>query len=131
MQWGDQKMKWGDHEGEEDGQEQESRMPQVSSFASAPDKNGIKTITEFRTEEGGKKVKIIRKVKETKKSIIANRNVLARRKWAKFGDAAGAPPGPEPNITYPTHENIVLNLKPRKREVSLSHPQPVLPCALS
>lgn len=108
-------MKWGDHDGDDDDEKMGANAaPNV--FRSAPDKNGIKTITEYRTEDDGRKVKVIRKVKETKVTIRVNKHVIARRKWAKFGDATGIPPGPEANVTYPTHENINLQLKPRKRE---------------
>jgi len=110
-------MKWGDDDGEGDDDEKLQQPSKVSSFSSAPDKDGIKTVTEFRTEEDGSKVKVIRKVKETRVKVRENKNVLQRRKdWPKFGDCVGLPPGPEANITYPTHENINLQLKPRKRE---------------
>lgn len=108
-------MKWGDQDGDEDDEKSGDKLaPKI--WCSAPDKNGVKTITEYRTEPDGRKVKVIRKVKETKVTMRVNKHVLARRKWAKFGDAAGLPPGSEKNVTYATHENIVMNLKPRKRE---------------
>lgn len=109
-------MKWGDDDGDEDDEKMLESANKVSSFSSQPDKDGIKTVTEYRTNDAGEKIKIVRKVKETRVKVRQNKHILERRKWAKFGDCAGAPPGPEANITYPTHENITLQLKPRKRE---------------
>ena len=37
-----------------------------------------------------------------------NKMVQARRKWAKFGDVAGFPPGPEMNITYTQPDPVEL-----------------------
>jgi len=48
--------------------------------------------------------------------VKINRNIARRRKWAKFGNCADAPPGPEPNVTYVQNEPIKLDLKPRKRD---------------
>lgn len=115
MGWGDAKMQWGDQDGDDEkGAEAVRSMPKI--WTSAPDKNGIKTVTEYRTEDDGRKVKVIRKIKENKVKIRVNKRVIERRKWSKYGDCAGLPAGPEANITYPTYENINLQLKPRKRE---------------
>lgn len=116
-------VKWGDVDADADievdkvgsGGADSAEHAQVQVFASAPDADGVKTITEFRTENG-KKTKTIRKVKVIKKKIKVNRNVLYRRRLTKFGDCTGLPPGPEKNVTYHTHENIKLVLKCRKRE---------------
>jgi len=84
---------------------------------SGPDKDGIKTITEYRTDEAtGKKLQVVRKVKETRVSTLMNKNVLARRQWKKFGQCAKLPPGPEPGATFTSHDNIQLQLKCKKRE---------------
>jgi len=109
------KMKWADHDGD-DGEEEKDSKSATSTFISPPDKDGIKTITEFREDASGKKIKVVRRVKEVKKITKQNKYVLQRRRWKKFGDVAGVPPGPEDNVTYMTHESITLNLKPRKRE---------------
>lgn len=37
--------------------------------------------------------------------------VVERRKWSKFGDCKGLPPGPEPNITHRSTERIALDLR--------------------
>lgn len=64
----------------------------------------------------GKKLQVVRKVKETRVSTLMNKNVLARRQWKKFGQCAKLPPGPEPGATFTSHDNIVLQLKCKKRE---------------
>lgn len=113
--WGASKAKWGDADNEED-KEEDTNTPQVSTFVSPVDKDGIKTITELSVNENGKTTKTIRKVKQIKKTVKVNKQILERRKWAKFGDCAGMPLGIEDNVTYNTHETINLVLKPRKRE---------------
>lgn len=88
----------------------------VQTFVSGPDKEGIKTITEYRTEDSGRKVQVIRKVKETVHKTRIHKAVLERRQWKKFGVCKGLPPGPEHNITYSSHEQINLQLKCKTRE---------------
>lgn len=105
-------MQWGDQDDHDD----EKEIPQQQKWRSAPDKDGICTITEYKTESDGRKVKITRKVKETRSLVRTSKHVLARRKLPKFGDCEGIPPGIEKNVTYHANDNIRLNLKPRKRE---------------
>lgn len=112
--WG--KMKWGDQDGEDAEDDTKTASSGNSTFITPADKDGIKTITEFSVDEAGKKIKVIRKVKEIRKISKVNKYVLERRQWKKFGDCTGLPPGPENNVTYTSHENITLVLKPRKRE---------------
>jgi translation initiation factor 3 subunit G len=106
------KPAWGDVDDDETKEEKSN----VSVFESGPDKDGIKTITEFRTNKEGKKVRIIRKVKVTRKVVKVNKNILARRKWVKFGDAEGKTAVDEKNVTYVAYENIKLNLAPKSRD---------------
>jgi len=109
-------FKWGEQD--EDDEEKVAPAPaRPQSFVSGPDKDGIKTITEYRTDEAtGKKFQVIRKVKETRVSTLMNKNVLARRQWKKFGKCAKLPPGPEPGATLVSHDSITLQLKCKKRE---------------
>jgi len=107
-------FKWGEQEDEE---EDEKKMAApVQSFVSGPDKEGIKTVTEYRTDENGTKIQVVRKVRETKVTTRVHKDVEARRQWKKFGKCADLPPGPEPNVTYTSHENVNLQLKSKKRE---------------
>jgi len=111
----DFKMKWGEQDDEDD-EKAVAPPTRVQSFVSGPDKDGIKTITEYRTDENGKKIQVVRKVREIKSVTKVNKEVLARRQWKKFGKCAGLPPGPEPNVTYVAHENVALQLRSKKRE---------------
>lgn len=126
----DSTEKWGDDGEDDDGDdddleeeiEEEAPPPKkkfeasVTKFETPCNKDGIKTITELRTDEQGVKTKTVRKVQVTKKTTRVNRNVAARRKWAKFGDLINMPPGPDPGHTYFHHDTITLNLRPKKRE---------------
>lgn len=104
------KQKWGDVD-DNDNTEVKNISSDVGFVTMGPD--GLKHITEFRTDEAGKKMKVVRKVRETKEVVRVSKRVLNRRKWAKYGDCTGFPPGPEENVTYKTRENIKLDLKPR------------------
>ena len=55
--------------------------------------NGIKEITTYRTNELGQKVKVVQKVKVSKKTVKVSKTVLSRRQWAKFGVERGKPAG--------------------------------------
>lgn len=111
--WGE--MKWGDQDGD-DAEDDSKESKQGQIFITPPDKDGIKTITELSVDENGKTTKTVRKVKQIKQMARVNKHILERRRWKKFGDCTGFPPGPEDNVTYISHEVINLQLKPRKRE---------------
>ena len=57
------------------------------------DVNGHKTITTYRSDESGKKFKMTRVVKVTKKTTKMHKAVLERRKWPKFGEVKSNKPG--------------------------------------
>jgi len=88
--------------------------------------DGLKTVVEYYSNERGQKVKVTRTVKVIKKSIRVNKNVAERRKWKKFGDCSGLPPGPEENVTYTSGELIKLDLRPKKREQDAKDDDPLL-----
>lgn len=83
---------------------------------SAPDKEGIRTVVEYARNDEGNLLRTTRKIKTVRRSTKVSKAALARRKWAKFGDCAGLPPGPEPNITYVSVENISLDMSSSKEE---------------
>ncbi len=58
-----------------------------------PDINGIKTITTYRKNDLGQTVKVVQKVKVSKRTVKVSKTVLARRQWAKFGACQGKPKG--------------------------------------
>eukprot|EP01097_Dermamoeba_algensis_P000976 TRINITY_DN1360_c0_g2_i1.p1 TRINITY_DN1360_c0_g2~~TRINITY_DN1360_c0_g2_i1.p1 ORF type:complete len:283 (-),score=90.65 TRINITY_DN1360_c0_g2_i1:193-1008(-) len=81
-----------------------------------PDENGIKTIVRFLVNEKGEKVKLTRKVRVVRKIHKINKKVEERKKWKKFGECAGLPPGPEKGITS-TGDEVNLDLSKKKQEV--------------
>lgn len=68
------------------------------------DEDGV--ITESYIQESvdeknnSRRVRITKKFREKTKTSKVHRAVQERAKWAKFGDVAGKPRGPEPNISY-------------------------------
>jgi len=115
----DSKKQWGDQDYDED---KNDDIPSTV-FVSPVDENGIKVVTEWKTQEDGSKIKHIHKIKVTKIVKKVNRNVKARRAWAKFGDCEGTKPGAEDNVTYLSGEIYKLDLRPRKR-VDENEPNP-------
>lgn len=110
---------WADADADDygvDDDEKEVQAEKQTVFESGPDKDGIKTITEFRTNKMGRKVRIVRKIQITRKVVKVNKHVLARRTWVKFGDAEGKTAEHEKNVTYVSYEDLKLELQPRKRD---------------
>jgi len=72
----------------------------------APEHGGedYKVVVEFTTNEKGQKVKLTKRFKVAKKEVKVNKSVEARRRWKKFGECAGLPPGPEKVITTVAEE---------------------------
>ena len=96
---------------------QGSVMPTIpATIVSKADASGVRTIVEYGTNEKGQKVRITRKMRTVRKQLQANKRVLERQQWRKFGDCEGLAPGPEPNVTYTSIEVINLDLRPKKRE---------------
>ncbi len=58
-----------------------------------PDANGIKTVTAYRFDDVGNKIKTTQTVKVTKKTVKMHKKVQERRHWAKFGEEASKPAG--------------------------------------
>jgi len=88
------KPKWGD-------QEENDEYDNEITTEAEPDKDGAihKTIVEYKTNDKGKKIKIIKRVKVYKTKVKIYKNVEERKKWRKFGEPANSPPGPEKGIT--------------------------------
>jgi translation initiation factor 3 subunit G len=61
------------------------------------EKKNIKTITEYKFNDEGKKVRVVKVYKlETKR---VPKSIARRKTWRKFGAAASDPPGPNPSNT--------------------------------
>jgi len=67
------------------------------------ERKGIKIITEYKFNEDGKKVKIVRTFKIEKRKVA---KTIATRKstWKKFGASKNDKPGPDPATTIPSEE---------------------------
>ncbi|KAF7588815.1 translation initiation factor eIF3 subunit g [Aspergillus hancockii] len=70
-------------------------------------KDGTKTVTSYRFNDEGKKVKVTRRIKTTVVREHVNPQVAERRSWAKFGLEKGHAPGPSFDTTS-VGENIVF-----------------------
>ena len=84
-----------------------------AAFALPPTKieidpsTGIKTVTEYRVKEDGSKVRSIKRVKVHKVSKTVTKEMLERKNWARFGDAARYKTGDE-SMTAVSLEEIFL-----------------------
>lgn len=71
-----------------------AELPKLADrYESEIDANGHKTVTTFRTNEKGERVKVMQTVKVSKKTIKIPKAVLVRRKWEKFGEEKSKPAG--------------------------------------
>lgn len=70
-------------------------------------KDGSETIVTYSIREDGKKVKTTRRIKKTVVKQVVNPRVAERKQWAKFGNEAGKPSGPQTDTTS-VAENIVF-----------------------
>ena len=87
----DDKKQWAD---DMDYPSDEDNLPELPTrHETEVDVNGHKTITTYRSDESGKKFKMVRVVKVTKKTTKMHKGVLERRKWPKFGEVKGNKPG--------------------------------------
>lgn len=147
---------------EEKGETREEKRKEVSLVTSAPlwgdipvsedgDNDGdgdgeqegtIKTVIEYRQHPvTKKKMKITRTIRVTVRKVRMNKQVLARKKWAKFGDCVGLPSGvvfflfschwfvvlfigPEAGITMVDSVSMTLDLKQGGTNQSTPTPPP-------
>jgi len=70
-------------------------------------KDGTETITTYRIDDGGKKIKTTRRIRKTVIKQVVNPRVAERKHWAKFGEEKGKPAGPQTDTTS-IAENIVF-----------------------
>jgi len=67
------------------------------------ERKGVKIVTEYKFNEDGKKVKIVRTFKIERRKVAKS---IATRKstWKKFGASKNDKPGPDPATTIPSEE---------------------------
>jgi len=114
--------KWSDileDEGEEDNKEI------TTATEVAPDGSVIKTIVEYKTNEQGQKVKVVKRVRVFKANVKINKRVEKRKKWKKFGDCSSLPPGPEPGVTSISEELFIEQKGKEDQKKDLSTGQPI------
>jgi len=93
------KTKWG--EINDDNDDFDEDINQEITTESIPDADGsiLKTVVEFKTNEKGETIKIIKKIRARKVKVKINRRVEERKnRWRKFGDCANSR-GIEPGVT--------------------------------
>jgi len=67
------------------------------------ERKGIKTVTEYKFNDDGKKVKVVRIFKIEKRKVA--KSIAARKSaWKKFGASKNDKPGPDPATTIPSEE---------------------------
>jgi len=93
----------------------------VISQEKQPDGSILKTVVEYTTNAKGQTVKVVKKVRQHKVPIKVNKRVEARRKWKKFGEAYGKPPGIETGVTSQSLDEVFLELTDQaKKEIEPS-----------
>lgn len=86
------------------GDEDDDLLPQRTE--SEPDKNGVRTIVEWKYNEAGQKVKVTKKVKKVTEVTKISKRALERKSWAKFGAALNS--ADSSNVTYTSYEDVTL-----------------------
>jgi len=91
------RQKWSDIL--EDENEDDLNQEITTSTEYAEDGSILKTVVEYKTNDKGQKVKVIKKIRVFKTNVKVNMKVEERKKWRKFGECRDLPAGPEPGIT--------------------------------
>jgi len=109
------KLPWGEVPTDEEVDEVESR------HETEPNAQGIKYVTEYRTNEQGKRVKITKKIRVYSNVRKINTRAEERRKrWIKFGKCAGVE-GIEPGVTGIGEDvSLVLGDEERKAKQKIA-----------
>jgi translation initiation factor 3 subunit G len=116
-------MRWGDTLEDDDFDEltaqalvaakptKELKLPPKQVFG--PDKDGVKTIVEYKAENG-QKIKITKKVRVSKKEMRTSKGVLERRNLTKFGEAVGLNAEQERTTMSMTEDILLERVKTSK-----------------
>jgi len=119
----DEGERWADQaeQGEDMFWDENQSGERVISQEKQPDGSILKTVVEYTTNDKGQTVKVVKKVRQHKVPIKINKRVEARRKWRKFGDCYGKPPGIEPGVTSQSLDEVFLELTDQaKKEIEPS-----------
>merc|ERR1712170_114074 len=82
--------------------EDEALPPTVEDY---DEDTGIKTLTEYKYNDDGKKMKVVRTYKVENRKV--SKSIASRKGWKKFGAAASDPPGPNPANTIISEEIFI------------------------
>ncbi|KAJ3307299.1 translation initiation factor eIF3 subunit g [Kappamyces sp. JEL0829] len=83
-------------------------MPTAKS--TIPTTEVLKEEVEYKTNEKGQKVKVTRRI------LVKSLAMEERRKWTKFGECRGLPPGPDSNATT-VGEDVFLKLSTNAKDL--------------
>jgi translation initiation factor 3 subunit G len=75
----------------------DGELPFITS--SEPDAEGIRKVIEYKLDDNGRKVKVIRRIRMKSIQTRVHKSVAQRMKWKKFGAASKDKPGPDPSTT--------------------------------
>jgi len=107
----EQKPKWGDQD-EFDEYDAKDFNQITTEHREDPDGTIHKTIVEYRTNENGQQVKVVKKIALRTRIVKISKRVEQRKKWKKFGECAMVV-GIEPGITSTGDETYI---EPTKQE---------------
>ena len=80
--------------------------------------DGTRVVTEYRLNDEGKKVKVVKTIRMKLVKTVVNHAVAERKKWKKFGDCEGLPDGPDAESTF-LGEQVFLHLpNPKTKELA-------------
>merc|ERR1712170_306203 len=82
--------------------EDEALPPTVEDY---DEDTGIKTLTEYKYNDDGKKMKVVRTYKVENRKV--SKSIASRKGWKKFGAASSDPPGPNPANTIISEEIFI------------------------
>jgi translation initiation factor 3 subunit G len=80
-------------------EESEEENKKHEFMESVRDGSMTKIVVDFKVNEKGQKIKIVKKVRVSKVTMKINKRIEVRKHWKKFGDCSNLPPGPEPGVT--------------------------------